>query len=60
MTYGHGSKEVEESPMDKKLDANKGIIEGSPADKSADLMVGKKLFAKKGSNKYFGKRMGKR
>ncbi len=60
MMYGHGSKEVETSAMDKKLDAEKGITEGSPEDKKADIMVGKKLAARKGTSKYFGKRMGKR
>jgi hypothetical protein len=58
--FGHGSKEVEESPEDKKLDAAKGVAEGSPSDLKFDKMIGRKMQAKKvskrGSFKSFGKR----
>lgn len=44
---GHGSKLVENSTLDKKMDKKKGIKEGSAADKSMDKKIGKQLMNKK-------------
>lgn len=48
---GHGSKLVEGSAEDKRIDSAKGIKEGSPADKLADKRIGKKLMMKRYSAK---------
>lgn len=43
-TPGHGSKVVENSAMDKKMDKKKGIKEGSAKDKAMDKKIGAKLM----------------
>lgn len=40
---GHGSKLVENSKLDKKMDKKKGIKEGSAKDMAMDKKIGAKL-----------------